>query len=1106
MFGLDFKEKTKRKLAGVLLSSFLATLAVQNPAVANSFSFNEGKSVGNAKKNEIANSTKSYSQDMPNFGLSSTDTSQIQNMFSKGKDSADSVVNIKQEGYNTSLQACTDDDYACQGREVTTTKNTAYTHDLYLSALELSPRIEGLNAANPDDVLGLSGASEGGTVCEEESVTLGERWEEQTCVNTSFKQILHFDILPVNNAYEYAQPHCFDPEMTLSGDMSVCSKQEYQCPVGSSIDGTTCTELSDEIWDYTGPARCDNLSSSTYTVGYKRSRNTMTFKCQNDKMLLTSRGAGSDGGGIVEGDFWGEIDPNITYNNKPIVPVAGDWSGRQRQGVVTATGECKDGQCSYNFIMGRSGTTWARATGFYCTSGTLYSDDFGLNARCRQSNGTYTEAKLSCPSGYVPENSPYRDSARGAYVSMCGKMGSLGGRWNVESNFGTHTMPDPRDQGWTCPKGFSSNGSGCVKKFPATLETVTAQPGCLGEEVISAGQVVQSSPEFVDGTESGGVKTCRTELYSCPEGMAMNGKKCEDPSKYQYADDPNCKYLQQESNPNKEGYLCTNRILKECEAISGDCYEKENKCINTDDVEGSPSFGQCVAREYTMMCKKGGEAVTKTTCSFKPACINGDCFEQEEKCSGSKTAVYENKTESCEVLRQEEIRECPVTFKYSEPDEDGDTHIIGGEVDEATCAHTQDNTCEMLPYRQQLEDGGDGVSFWPENASFSCITSELNLCEKLESDESCSFRSQSDTHTSGTGVALATKKSFTCQRETVDMSNECVSDFAMVTAGIEAGRQAGNYVNPETNKIFSGEFHRCDRRKAAFAGASFGSKSCCNISAPDAESNSQVVGNLKTEVAKGALMYGAEYAYSTASPYVYDYVMDNKMFQDVASSIFSEQTMQTMNQNSGMTLTDPSFSVGAYGLSVSYTGTALSAGTSIGTTSSGFMSAGSSSWSLGGGFQFNFSPVGLGIAVAVQLYSMYQAALACDTEDYQTATLSRTGLCYTTGSWCAKKDCGFLGCTCVKYRTGKCCFNSKLARIINEQGRKQLGLSKTDCGGFTAEQLQQLDWSQIDMSEFVADMVKEAQSSIPSPDQIEALTDRVRNSVGRQNAISQAEE
>ena len=56
-----------------------------------------------------------------------------------------------------------------------------------------------------------------------------------------------------------------------------------------------------------------------------------------------------------------------------------------------------------------------------------------------------------------------------------------------------------------------------------------------------------------------------------------------------------------------------------------------------------------------------------------------------------------------------------------------------------------------------------------------------------------------------------------------------------------------------------------------------------------------------------------------------------------------------------------------------------------------------------------------------------------------------------------------------------CCFNSRLSRILNEQGRAQIGrgwgsATRPDCGGFTLDQLQTLDFSRMDLSEFFAEI------------------------------------
>ncbi|PPU99450.1 hypothetical protein FZ025_18065 [Xanthomonas hyacinthi] len=77
--------------------------------------------------------------------------------------------------------------------------------------------------------------------------------------------------------------------------------------------------------------------------------------------------------------------------------------------------------------------------------------------------------------------------------------------------------------------------------------------------------------------------------------------------------------------------------------------------------------------------------------------------------------------------------------------------------------------------------------------------------------------------------------------------------------------------------------------------------------------------------------------------------------------------------------------------------------------------------------------------------------------------------------------------SCIERTTGKCCFNSVLARIINKQGRQQFGkgwgeAKAPDCSGFTIAQLQAMNFAAMDLSEFYA-------SIVPTLPNVEAIRD-----------------
>lgn len=66
--------------------------------------------------------------------------------------------------------------------------------------------------------------------------------------------------------------------------------------------------------------------------------------------------------------------------------------------------------------------------------------------------------------------------------------------------------------------------------------------------------------------------------------------------------------------------------------------------------------------------------------------------------------------------------------------------------------------------------------------------------------------------------------------------------------------------------------------------------------------------------------------------------------------------------------------------------------------------------------------------------------------------------------------------TCFRKKTVFCCFGSKFAKLLQEQGRKQLGLDfgtaqSPNCRGFTEEELQKIDFSKLDLSEITSDIL-----------------------------------
>lgn len=120
----------------------------------------------------------------------------------------------------------------------------------------------------------------------------------------------------------------------------------------------------------------------------------------------------------------------------------------------------------------------------------------------------------------------------------------------------------------------------------------------------------------------------------------------------------------------------------------------------------------------------------------------------------------------------------------------------------------------------------------------------------------------------------------------------------------------------------------------------------------------------------------------------------------------------------------------------------------------------------------------------------------CNTEEKEIGTGKEKKLVVKVGSYCSKKVLG----VCLQQKEGYCVFDSKLARIVQEQGRRdQLGISfgsgsNPDCRGIRVAELQGIKFDHIDFSDFYDDL----NSNIKLPDQ-DALNQRITSDI--QNSL-----
>lgn len=122
---------------------------------------------------------------------------------------------------------------------------------------------------------------------------------------------------------------------------------------------------------------------------------------------------------------------------------------------------------------------------------------------------------------------------------------------------------------------------------------------------------------------------------------------------------------------------------------------------------------------------------------------------------------------------------------------------------------------------------------------------------------------------------------------------------------------------------------------------------------------------------------------------------------------------------------------------------------------------------------------------------------SCSSEEKALGEARTRKLTVDVGEFCSKKVLG----VCVEKKRGYCVFDSKLAQIVQQQGRQwQLGIhfggaSSPDCRGITIAELQAIKFDNLDFSNFYEELTKGAR--IP---QDNALLQRAQQQIAQQVA------
>lgn len=514
------------------------------------------------------------------------------------------------------------------------------------------------------------------------------------------------------------------------------------------------------------------------------------------------------------------------------------------------------------------------------------------------------------------------------------------------------------------------------------------------------------------------------------------------------------------------------------------CYRLQTTCVDSGCkiIDGLEVCRDCWQYDSTYAC------YTPDVDYCAPIRQEEGCVEVGQTCSATdhrgQCIQYTREFQCGDELDPKPTNTVKLDDVYVIADEHLDFSQCDGSNEDPYCG-VAEKVCIEGPETRNIDGKEVYRECWKWDYTYNCLGEWDDTCSDLESDPACTYQSQecfSATEIDGIEECTASTRTYECSEEGLSRTFEscgstelcadgncfdtdspsAANDFLRAATAMEAAREAGEYFNEDAFELFKGEANNC-RSWLRFGSllSVFGDPNCCKAGEGTAKSNQSVMG----EAAKGAGKAILDEGYSVASNYMYDFMFKN------GNSWMADKAVDAWMTGAwgGKNAFTPSF--GMYGFTVNFGGGAA-AGTTLFSSS---------------GFTVAFDPVSFGIAVGL---AVLQQWASCPEDELMTGGKVDADLCHYVGEHCTK-DVFLIGC--VRKHAEYCCFNSKLARIIQEQGRPQLGISwgspgSQNCRGFKPEEFEQLDFSKIDMSEFYEDVLKEVE--VPDSSTIEAVVEK----------------
>lgn len=519
--------------------------------------------------------------------------------------------------------------------------------------------------------------------------------------------------------------------------------------------------------------------------------------------------------------------------------------------------------------------------------------------------------------------------------------------------------------------------------------------------------------------------------------------------------------------------------------FAGDCVKTGSVCVDaapTKTISGVTfsinEVGGCWAYEDSYTCHKPNAVnYCQPFIDSQPA-----CWQTSSVCSQMDT------TFGLGCMRYAQTWRCGdanMTTPASTVKLDSTYTLVSSNYDTTPCQALNEGSCDLAETKctsttpPALPPGITAAQVAPDGCfeqakSYACLTGnkESTDCDRLANNDKCTYTgSTCEEESTVHGSCAMENRTYRCEtvpatsQNVVDCSTRLLcqngncfetgyendKDFGQSMATLEAMRQAGVYGSGTS--IFAGEAAACSIKLGGLG-------NCCKTSSKGGTYSNGMVLGMGMQVAgqglSNAYQYGSSYVYDSLMSSGQDFLAAGVGAMSKASE-FAAQNLMSSNSHSAVSGFTPSMSLSLYGFTASTTGvTAAQA------------AAGVVELGQAGGLTFAFDPYSLMISIAIQVVMDF---LACEEEEMILSMRKGQRLCVDVGSYCDSKVLG----VCVTKKKASCCFNSRLARIINVQGRAQLGKSwgnpkSPDCSGFSPDEFAQLDFSQIDLSEFIAEI------------------------------------